>query len=203
MPPVGGFGQEAGAPAAPSASRAPAKVPPVPAPAPTATPVTLTYTTVTPRTKNGCGGFTWACKWGLNGATASTNGFIVQELVLDLQRKRCGGGRNDFYKRYWEAWEVRGGSIFVGTSASPHVADTFLVPPTPDHGGANFEQGKAKFCPSYTAPNSWGNVPEARSLPATETAPAGWSTAGTIDRWISNTFDCCDGKTDSRLDGQG
>jgi hypothetical protein len=163
----------------------------------------LTYTTVTPRTSRGCGGFVYAVRWGLSGATASTNGFIVQKLTFDLKRERCAGGANNYYKRYWEAWEVRNGQIFVGTSSSPHRADTFQVPSTPDHKGVNFEEGKAKFIPNYTAPTSWGGVPEAGSLPATETEPAGWSDSGTLVRNVRVTFDCCERSDMGEISGEG
>ena len=159
------------------------------------TPATLTYTTTTARTAKGCGGFEYAVRWGLNGATASTNGFIVQELTFDLQREKCAGGDSNFKKKYWEAWEVRGGQIFVGTSTSKHNADTFRVPPTPDHKGVNFEEGKAKFIPDYTEPRTWAGVPEAGSLPATQTAPTGWSASGALVRSVNVVFDCCN-KTD-------
>ena len=160
---------------------------------------TLNATTTTPKTDNGCGGYVWAQRWGLSGANSSTNGFVVQQLTFDLRRTGCGGTANNFYKRYWEAWEVRGGKIFVGTTTTPHSADTFRVSSTPNHHGINHEEGKAKFIPGYTAPSGWGSVPEAGSLPATETQPAGWSTAGTLNRSIRSTFNCCEGKNESTL----
>ena len=183
---------------APAITASPA--PPMPA---TAASAKLKDSTVTPRTNDGCGGFHWAVKWGLDNAKANTNGFIVQELVFDLQRVKCDGTRDDFFKRYWEAWEVRGGSIFVGTSASPHKADTFQVNSTPDRRGMNYEGGKAKFIPDYKEPLTWGNVPEALSLPATETRPAGWNDSGVIDRYIVSQFDCCSGNTHATVWGQG
>jgi hypothetical protein len=198
-------GADAGvAPAMADAGVAPAitarPAPPMPA---TPAPAKLKYSTVTKRTNDGCGGFHWAVQWGMDNAKANTNGFIVQELVFDLQRVKCDGTRDDFFKRYWEAWEVRGGSIFVGTSTTPHSADTFRVLPTPDRRGMNFEQGKAKFIPDYQAPLTWGNVPEAGSLPATETRPAGWNDSGIIDRYIVSRFDCCGGKTSATVWGEG
>lgn len=183
------------------ARQAPAAPPPAAPPAAAA--ATLTQSTITPRTDNGCGGFVWAIKWGLNGATASTNGFVVQQLTFDLQRVNCAGGRNDFAKTYWEAWQVRGGKIFIGTSTSPHGSDTFRVGSTPNHRGINYEEGKAKYIEGYTEPLSWGTVPEAGSLPATTTQPPGWSNTGVIDRYIASTFDCCNGKNESRVDGEG
>jgi hypothetical protein len=165
--------------------------------------VTLTYSTVTARTRTGCGGYTYAVRWGLNNADATTNGFIVQKLTFDLRRRKCVGGDDNFAKKYWEAWEVRGGQIFVGTSTSRHNADTFQVPSTPDECGVNFEEGKAKFIPGYTAPRSWGRVAEAGSLPATETEPADWSDAGTLKRNVRVSFDCCDRSDLGEISGEG
>jgi outer membrane protein OmpA-like peptidoglycan-associated protein len=171
---------------------APLPAPPPAPPTPTPTTPTLKRTVTISPTNYGCGGFTMAARWGLDNADSTTNGFIVQKLTFDLNREICTGGRNDFQKTYWEAWQVRGGVIHIGTSSSPHNADTFTVPSTPDHEGSTYEVGKAKFIPNYIEPLSWGNVPEARSLPATTSQPAGWSDAGTLDRWIGNSsFDCC------------
>jgi hypothetical protein len=164
-----------------------------------AAPATLDYTTVKPRTRTSCGGFEYAVKWKLDGATASTNGFVVQKLTFDLNREICAGGRDDFQKTYWEAWQVRGGNIFIGTSNSAHNADTFRVNATPDEKGINFEEGNAKYIDGYTDPLTWGNVPEAGNLPATTTQPAGWSDSGTFHRDVKVTFDCCE-QTDLGVD---
>ena len=151
----------------------------------------LSFSTVSPVTNQSCGGFSWGVRWGLAGASASTNGFIVQQVTFDLAREVCAGGRDDFTKTYWEAWQVRNGSIFVGTSNTAHNADTFAVPPATGEKGVTRLEGSAKFIPGYTEPLTWGNVPEARSLPATTRQPAGWSTGGTISRGLRNEFDCC------------
>jgi hypothetical protein len=77
------------------------------------------------------------------------------------------------------------------------------VPATPSQKGVNREEGKAKFMPDYKAPASWGKIPEAGSLPATETEPAGWTDAGNIDRDIISTFDCCGKTPTSKVEGTG
>lgn len=164
----------------------------------------LGYTTVTPRQDSGgCGGYVWAVRWTLDGADATTNGFIVQRLTFRIRQRDCNGARQNWDKEYWEAWEVRGGQIFVGTSSSPHQADTFRYPSRPGRRGRNVEIGRAKFIPGYTAPHSWGNVPEAGSLPATTSRPAGWSNSGALTRSIRSRFDCCDGRTRTRVTGSG
>jgi hypothetical protein len=164
---------------------------------------TLTYSTVTPRTVTNCGGYTYAAQWGLNGASATTNGFVVQKLRFDLKREICAGGRDDFAKTYWEAWQVRNGNIFVGTSTTPHRADTFSVGATPGEKGVNLEEGNARFIEGYTEPLTWGRVPEARDLPATTTAPAGWSDTGTVHRSVRVAFDCCSGTDPGQISGDG
>ena len=170
---------------------------------PAAPAASLTYSTVTPRTRQGCGGYEYAVQWGLDNATASTDGFIVQKLQFNLVRDICAGGTNNFAKTYWEAWQVKGGKIFIGTSTSPHHADTFRVGATPDQKGVNLEEGNAKFIEGYTEPLSWGTVPEAGSLPATETEPAGWSDAGTKYRSVQVDFDCCEQSDLGNITGQG
>jgi hypothetical protein len=184
------------------AGTAPAPTAPAPT-APTAKPATLTYSTKKARTSSGCGGYEYAVTWGLNGASASTNGFIVQKLTFDLKREICAGGKNDFAKTYWEAWQVRGGKIFIGTSTSAHVADTFQVGPTIDQKGVNLEEGFAKYIEGYTEPSTWGNVPEALSLPSTSTKPTGWSDTGATHRSVKCTFNCCDKSDKGTLEGDG
>ena len=158
-------------------------------------------TTVGPR-DNGCGGFRWGTIFSIANATAATNGFVVQKLQFDLQRTNCDGTSNNFQKTYWEAWQVRGGVVFIGTSASRHdsdgVGDNFQVPSTAGR-GVNREEGNAKFIPNYTAPLSWGRIPEAGSLPATTAEPAGWSEAGAFRRVIQSRFNCCGGKTETQF----
>jgi hypothetical protein len=139
----------------------------------------------------------------LNGATAANNGFVVQKVRFNHQREICGGGRDDFTKTYWEAWQVRNGDIFVGTSASRHRADTFSTPGTPGERGTTFEEGNARYIEGYTLPFTWGTVPEAGSLPATTSPPLGWFDAGTIHRSVNITFDCCKGTDAGTMTGDG
>ncbi len=151
---------------------------------------TLSVSTVTAPTNLGCGGFRDQVRWGLSGAGAKTKGFVVQKVTFDLQRERSDGSENNFQTTYWEGWEVRDGKIYIGTSESRHNADTFQVPGAPDHRGTTYEAGWAKFIPDYEEPKSWGNVPQARSLPSTTSEPLGWSESGTHHRYMRSTFDC-------------
>lgn len=150
----------------------------------------LSVSTVTAPTNLGCGGFRDQVRWGLSGAGAKTKGFVVQKVTFDLQRERGDGSENNFQTTYWEGWEVRDGKVYIGTSESRHNADTFQVPSAPDHRGTTYEAGWAKFIPDYEEPKSWGNVPQARSLPSTTSEPIGWSESGTHHRYMRSTFDC-------------
>jgi hypothetical protein len=154
----------------------------------------------------GCGGFDFGSIFSVANATATTNGFVVQKVNFNLQRQTCTGATSNFVKTYWEAWEVRNGVVLIGTSTSRHdsdgIGDRFTVPPSPGHHGLNFLEGFVKFIPNYTAPHSWGHVPQALSLPSTESPPAGWSDSGTIQRWLRNDFDCCNGHTRSDMTSQ-
>ncbi len=143
-----------------------------------------------------CGGFTMAAIFSVDNADASTNGYVVQKVRFNLNREKCTGGRNDLQKTYWEAWQVRRGVVYIGTSGSRHdsdgFGDRFTVPPAPDSKGNTYLEGKAKFIEGYTEPSTWGTIPEAGSLPATTSMPAGWSDSGTLHRYIGNrNFDCC------------
>ena len=153
---------------------------------------TLNLTTITAPRSLGCGGFRDQVRWSLDGGDESTQGFVVQKVTFDLAREKCDGGDSNFQTTYWEAWQVRDGDIFIGTGDSRHNADTFNVPARPEHRGSCYEAGWAKFMPDYEAPHSWGNVPQARSLPSTTSEPDGWSDSGTLHRYMRNTFDCCE-----------
>ncbi len=156
---------------------------------------TLKRTVTTQPVSFGCGGFNMAAIFSVDNATSSTNGFIVQKVTFNLNREKCAGGNSNFSKTYWEAWQVRNGIAYIGTSSARHDSDgrgdNFQVPSAPSHKGVNYLEGKAKYIDGYTEPNSWGNIPEAGSLPATTSQPAGWTDAGTIHRWIKSEFNCC------------
>lgn len=163
----------------------------------------LKYSTKSAPKALDCGGFHSQIKWDLDGSNEKTTGFVVQKVTFKLKRKNCSDEDNNFIKTYWEAWQVREGKIYIGTSDSPHGSDTFRVPPKPDHKGINYEAGDAKFMPNYEAPKTWGNVPQALSLPSTASKPEGWSDAGTLSRYMRNTFNCCDGATESKFESEG
>jgi len=152
---------------------------------------TLGHRTTAGPTEKGCGGYEWSTQWSLSGATADTNGFVVQKVVFDQKREKCDRTRDDFAKTYWEGWQVRQGVIYIGTSDQRHNADTFAAGSRPGEKGTNIEEGYAKYIDGYLAPSSWGNVPEARSLPSTTNEPKDWSDAGAYHRKIKNEFDCC------------
>jgi hypothetical protein len=154
-----------------------------------------------------CGGMQMAAIFSVDNATDSTNGFVVQKVDFNLSREACAGGRNDFAKTYWEAWEVRKGIVYIGTSKSRHDSDGrgdyFRIGSTPAHKGTNKLHGWGKYIDGYTEPNSWGRCTEAGSLPCTTDPPKGWSDAGSIHRYLEADFDCCPGgKGTTRFDHQ-
>ncbi len=177
---------------------------PTPKKEPTAAGPTLKKSEVTPRTDDGCGGYHWSVKWELSGAADKTDGFVVQQVTFNNKHIHCEGGKIDFNKRFWEAWQVRGGKIYAGTSPKQlHEADEFTQGPSTDEKGFNTQDGKAKFMPGYTEPLKWGKVHEAKGLPATEREPDGWSTTGAIERDVKTTFDCCGKNRESKIEGNG
>ncbi|HSR50668.1 MAG TPA: DUF4157 domain-containing protein [Acidobacteriota bacterium] len=166
----------------------------------------LSRRVTTPPTDHGCGGFEMGGIFSVDNADENTNGFVVQKLTFDLQREGCEAGNRNYSTTYYEAWQVRRGVVYIGTLQDRHdsdgVGDRFYVPPTPDHRGVNFEEGRAKYMDGYTAPLRWGNIREAGALPATYDEPPEWSDSGTIHRWLRSEFNCCDGATDTNFTHQ-
>ena len=176
------------------------------APTSTSSSATLSVTTKQAPTDQGCGGYSAKRQWSISGGSDSTNGFVVQKVAFDTRQLKCDDSDDTLpgTATYWEAWQVRGGKVFVGTSTTPHSADTFAYPSRGSHRGRNIERGNAKYIDGYTAPTSWGHdAPEAQALPSTTTQPAGWTDSGTIACSISETFDCCGDKNDKKLETSG
>jgi hypothetical protein len=154
----------------------------------------------------GCGGYRAKRQWSIDNGGVGTNGFVVQKVNFNTSQLKCDGADDTTAVTpvYWEAWQVRDGKVFIGTTNDPHVADTFSHSRKPNHKGKNAEKGAAKYIDGYTEPTKWGHdAPEAGALPTTTSQPAGWSDSGTITCSISETFDCCDGKDEKKLESAG
>ncbi|HXO72028.1 MAG TPA: hypothetical protein VN838_23955 [Bradyrhizobium sp.] len=145
----------------------------------------LQKTTVSGPTTSNNGGFSWGSRWSLQNATASTNGWIVQHVTVTqnvtdaagaavVPGQGTFGGLSTAWYPLWEAWQVRGGQVFVGGSATAHNADTYGQNPV----GANTQGttavvGRANFYPNLTLPTGFTvkNAAPAWALPATNTDP--------------------------------
>ncbi|MBW2740577.1 MAG: hypothetical protein JRE64_17430 [Deltaproteobacteria bacterium] len=98
---------------------------------------------------------------------------------------------------FYEAWEVKGGKIYVGwANGTPeHRSDTFSG--NIDYGSGSRGKGKASgkvcFLKGYnkTTESGWGPHKFAGSLPTRSTAPKGWSAATKLDHWLSTEWECC------------
>jgi hypothetical protein len=166
---------------------------------------TLTFSTVSGPTPADCGGFSWGVRWAVRNATSSTNGWIVQKVEYNRDVKDCssppndvpysaGSGLNPAWYPLWEAWQVRGGNVFIGRSASPHSADTYGAPPIGDSTKGNLEvKGTADYYDGLTLPSSFTvtNAAPTWALPATNTQPTLSGGAGVLDHSLEATWDCC------------
>lgn len=176
---------------------------PTPAPAASggaaAASAALTYSQVTPPTQSTYGGYNWKIAWGLSGAGANTEGFVVQKIHDYQSTGRCTGGAGTAESEltYWEAWQVQGGKV-LNLYGLPGT-DSFSVQPGNDRFGMVFQEGFAKFMPNYTAPLQWGSLPVAGATWATLEQPAGWSDAGTLHRSARAEFNCCHGASHTNL----
>lgn len=170
----------------------------------TATPK-LKKTTVAGPTSGNCGGFNWGAQWSIDNATASTDGWIVQKVnsifdvkdctdaPVDIKTKTAGRIDPSWYP-FWEAWQVRGGNVFVGGGSSSHTADTYGSAGFGDSTkGSRQITGKAEFFPGATLPSHFTprNAPPAMSLPYTQTDPALTGGTGAINHNLTATWNCC------------
>lgn len=142
----------------------------------------------------GCGDFSWKVKWILDGATESTNGFIVQKCNQSMIATDCSDEIDDSFKVFWEAWQVKNGKIMAGISDRETLGDEFAWNNTNGSKGTASVSGAAKFIPNYMAPFTWtGRI--AGTQPTTDTPPEGWTEAGSKYRYLgSQDYFCCDGK---------
>ena len=182
---------------------APSPAPSTPSPAPTTPTPVLRKTQIRPiRTANN-GGFNWACRWSIQNATASTDGWIVQHVSLTQNVTDASGaavepGREPYHGLrpswypHWEAWQVRGGSVFVGRTATPHRADEFLQ----DAVGASTRgttaiTGRADFYPNLTLPINFMvlHAAPAWDLPWTITDPNLTGGTGVLSHDLTATWD--------------
>jgi len=141
--------------------------------------------------QGGCGDFSWQVKWTLPGATADTNGFIVQKVKQVSIGEKCSGESDDVFNIYWEAWQVKGGRVMSGLRNVESLGDEFSWSNTNGSKGTVYVTGAAKFMPNYLEPFSWKG--RQGPLPSTESQPNGWSESGSKYRYAGvSDYSCCD-----------
>jgi hypothetical protein len=145
----------------------------------------LKKTTVTGPTTQNNGEFSWGVRWSIDNATASTDGWIVQQVYVGqsvhdsagnavIPGSGTNGGLPTSWYPLWEAWQVRGGQVFVGGGTTSHRADTYGQDPVAANTtGGTAIVGTADFYPNLTLPAGFTvkNAAPAWSLPATNTYP--------------------------------
>jgi hypothetical protein len=167
--------------------------------------------TVSGPTTSSCGGFSWGAQWYLDNP-GTTDGFVVQHVrtTFDVKddagspvdvKTKSGGAIDPAWWPIWEAWQVRGGKVYVGTTTTPHSADTYGIPAL----GAGTKGkisilGKADYYPGLTLPASMTakNAAPAWALPVTTTDPALTGGTGSLDHNIVATWDCTSGSSDHK-----
>jgi peptidoglycan hydrolase-like protein with peptidoglycan-binding domain len=176
-------------------------------PTPTTTQPALQKSTVSGPTTVKNGGYTWSARWSLQNANNTTNGWIVQRLLVRQNVTDAGnaavtpgqgiyGGFPASWTPYWEGWQVRDGNIFVGKTTAPHNADTYSQGPVGEHTqGTTEELGQADFYPGITTPESWpvNNAAPAWALPMTKSDPGLSGGTGELDHNLTATWNSVTG----------
>jgi hypothetical protein len=153
-----------------------------------------------PKVTANCGGALLTVEWQL---APADSGFVIQHVIFTFGDFACNDRpitRPRTFE-YFEAWEVKGGVVYAGrASASTRISaangtDFFVLP---DEGegtkGTNRIDGHVRFLPNYTLPNTFQRQKKgfpAGVLPASRTAPPGWSDAGADDHTLDVTWKCC------------
>ena len=138
------------------------------------------------------GDYDWRVEFILKNASESTNGFIVQKVNFGSDTTTCDGKPTNDSAIWWEAWQVRNGKIFSGTSdVRLSLGDQFTSSNTRGTKGTIWHRSETKFMPGYQEPLKWGRFKMAGSLPATTIQPPGWSWVGTLQRSIQVVYDSC------------
>ncbi|MBS1911264.1 MAG: hypothetical protein JST22_04705 [Bacteroidetes bacterium] len=208
LPAEGGRGGDGG-PGSPAKAAAPASSAPASAEigAIHTPPKRLHKTTVAGPTTGNNGAYSWGVQWSVQHADASTNGWIVQKLDVQHNVHDAAGGvvtpgtggYGGFprtYCPYWEAWQVRNGSVYVGGSALPHHADTFAQGAVgANTRGRTREIGRANFYPNLVLPAAFTVKPghPAGSLPNTNADPGLHGGTGELAHTLSATWDSVHG----------
>jgi hypothetical protein len=142
-------------------------------------------------------------RWSIDNATSTTKGWIVQKVSLVANVKDCSdnpvdtavrGGWDPSWTPYWEGWEVRGGQVFVGSTTTPHNADTYGGPAVGDTTKGSISiLGDADFYPNATLPSGMTprNAAPAWALPYTRSDPGLTGGTGALSHNLTATWDCC------------
>jgi hypothetical protein len=134
-------------------------------------------------------------QWSVSDAKA--NGWIIQHIRFSGSKKDCDGkdvATNTTGEEYWEAWQVRDGKVYVGSTANAHVADTFR---TADEGGSTVGSleisGKVAYKAGYDLKEPpWGHdVAAAGDLPTMKAAPKDWDDSATKEHKMNVKWDAC------------
>ena len=156
-----------------------------------------------------CGGSVWGVQWYLDNP-GSTNGFIVQHVPEVYDVKDCsdnpidikahtGGNLDPSWGPFWEAWEVRNGVVYVGTTTSVHNADTFGTSALGEGTKGSYSiLATADYYPGVRLPSHFRarNRAPAWSLPYTKTNPRLTGGTGPLDHHLTARWSCCPGDTD-------
>src|SRR5262249_54534941 len=152
-------------------------------------------------------------RWAIAGADASTNGWIVQHVVVQQNVQDASGtaiapgtgtygGLQTAWYPLWEAWQVRGGNVFVGGSPSAHNAEPYGQGPVgPNTKGTTKVIGRADFYPDLALPTSFTvkNAAPAWALPATNSDPGLTGGTGVLDHNLTATWDGVAGTGATRI----
>jgi hypothetical protein len=149
----------------------------------TPTPPAMTMSAVTITVKQAAvalsqrGSAEYKVQWSVGGGK---NGWVIQHVKFQGAVQNAAGAataRNSGLE-YWEGWQVRNGSVFIGSSTGPHQSDTFRTVSEDAKTKGQVEIiGKVAFVEGYNLTEPpWGHaVAAAGALPTMTSAPSGWS----------------------------
>ena len=164
-----------------------------PAPTPMALSAVTISVTQAPQALSQRGSAEYKVRWSVGGGK---NGWVIQHVrwsaAIQDSSGRATGATNPDGLEFWEAWQVRNGNVFVGSSASAHSADTFRT--INENANTKARSGSWARRPSWKGMTfrepPWGHtVAAAGALPTMTSAPAGWNDGGAQDHTLEVNYD--------------
>ena len=141
--------------------------------------------------RGSCGKAEYGVEWGIQNATSSTKGWIIQHITITSKaydQDNTPTTAKNLNTEFWEAWYVEGSTVYRGfKSGGAGGGDTYITKNESNGTWGSVDVvGSVKFIEGYSLTTPpWGAIPGdlTGGLPGilkSEGSAPGWSEAGTL-----------------------